>query len=295
MLGARLGMALSVRRWATRWCGASCAVVPSLSTTGAAVQRWARAAAWPAARRATWSAAGRRAAWLAAWTAAIAASAAWSGAAAATPVPDTMAQRMLACTGCHGPEGRAASDGYYPRIAGKPAGYLLNQLLSFRDGRRSYALMANLLAPLTDDYLREIAEHFAGLSLPYPPPQPATAGVDALSRGEALVTRGDPALRVPACIECHGAALMGVAPAVPALIGMPRDYLNAQLGAWRNGTRHAAAPDCMAQVAQRLAPADISALSQWLGAQAVPVGAKPADALPAALPLPCGGVPEVRR
>ena len=30
----------------------------------------------------------------------------------------------LACTGCHGAEGRAASDGYYPRIAGKPAGYL---------------------------------------------------------------------------------------------------------------------------------------------------------------------------
>ena len=39
-----------------------------------------------------------------------------------------MAQRVLACTGCHGPEGRAAADGYYPRIAGKPAGYLFNQL-----------------------------------------------------------------------------------------------------------------------------------------------------------------------
>ena len=210
---------------------------------------------------------------------------------AAPKVEDTMAQRVLACTGCHGSQGRAASDGYYPRIAGKPAGYLYNQLVSFRDGRRPYALMTNLLAPLSDDYLREIAEHFSRLDVPYPPPQPATAAVDVLTRGETLVMRGDPALRIPACVQCHGVGLMGVAPAVPALIGMPRDYLNAQLGGWRAGSRHAGAPDCMAQVAQRLAPSDISALSQWLAAQTVPTGAKPAAAPAEPLPLPCGGVP----
>ena len=55
---------------------------------------------------------------------------------AAAPFEDTIAQRVVACTGCHGKEGRAAPDGYYPRIAGKPAGYLYNQLLHFRDGRR---------------------------------------------------------------------------------------------------------------------------------------------------------------
>jgi cytochrome c553 len=212
---------------------------------------------------------------------------------AAPKVEDTMAQRVQACTGCHGPQGRAAADGYYPRIAGKPAGYLYNQLLSFRDGRRHYALMNNLLAPLTDEYLREIAEHFASLELPYPPPQYASGDVDALTRGQTLVLRGDAALGVPACVQCHGTQLMGVAPSIPALIGMPRDYLNGQLGAWRTGSRHALTPDCMAQVAQRLAPADIAALSQWLAAQRVPLPSKPADSLPAALPMPCGGVPPV--
>ena len=212
--------------------------------------------------------------------------------AAPAPFENTMAQRMQACTGCHGAQGRAASDGYYPRIAGKPSRYLFNQLVSFRDGRRDYALMTNLLAPLDDAYLREIAEHFASLEIPYPPPQPANASVDTLSRGEQLVMRGDTALRIPACVACHGTALMGVAPAVPALIGMPRDYLNAQLGAWRTGKRHAPGPDCMAQIAQRLAPQDISALSQWLAAQPVPASAKPAASLPAGstLPIECGGV-----
>ena len=211
--------------------------------------------------------------------------------AALAKVENTMAQRVQACTGCHGPQGRAASDGYYPRIAGKPAGYLYHQLLNFRDGRRHYPLMANLLAPLSDTYLREIAEHFANLELPYPPPQVATGSVDALTRGELLVTRGDTALRIPACVQCHGEALMGVAPFVPALLGLPRDYLNAQLGAWRTGNRHALEPDCMAQIAQRLALQDITALSQWLAAQRVAGTARPAAARPAALPMPCGSVP----
>ena len=45
--------------------------------------------------------------------------------------------------------------------------------------------------------------------------------------------------------------MTGLAPFVPGLLGLPRDYLNAQLGAWRSGQRRALPPDCMAQVAQR--------------------------------------------
>ena len=230
-----------------------------------------------------------------------------AAAAAAPKVEDTIAQRVQACTGCHGAQGRAASDGYYPRLAGKPAGYLYQQLLSFRDGRRQYGLMNNLLAPLSDTYLREIAQHFADLDLPYLAPQPASADAATLARGEALVRHGDATRQIPACVQCHGNALMGVAPGVPALIGMPRDYLNAQLGAWRAGNRHAAAPDCMAQIAKALAPDDISALSHWLAAQAVPPGAKAAPAATATAtastsattsaqagrpPLRCGSIAE---
>jgi cytochrome c553 len=227
---------------------------------------------------------------------ALAAMATIAAAQAAPAIEDTMAQRVLACTGCHGAQGRAASDGYYPRIAGKPAGYLYQQLLAFRDGRRHYALMNNLLAPLSDAYLREIAAHFAALDVPYPPPQPARADAATLARGEALARQGDAGRRLPACAQCHGEALMGVAPpagspmpAVPALLGLPRDYLNAQLGAWRTGQRHASEPDCMAQVARQLDPADIGALTHWLAAQPVRPHARPATTLPAALPLRCGG------
>ncbi len=214
------------------------------------------------------------------------------GAAQAAPleVPDTLAQRVMACTVCHGKEGRATPEGYFPRIAGKPAGYLYNQLLNFRDGRRHYAAMTYLLEHLSDDYLREIANHFADLDLPYAPPaEPAPRG-EAAARGEALVLHGDKARELPACVQCHGTTLTGVAPFVPGLLGLPRDYLNGQLGAWRTGHRRAAAPDCMADIAKKLAPEDVSAITAWLASRPVPANAKPAAAAPGPWPMECGGV-----
>ncbi|WP_370807484.1 c-type cytochrome [Simplicispira lacusdiani] len=201
-----------------------------------------------------------------------------------------MAQRVRACTLCHGPEGRATPDGYFPRIAGKPAGYLANQLLNFREGRRSYPPMAHLIEHLTEEYLREMAAHFAALDLPYPPPPVSQAPQAVLERGRALVQHGDTAREIPACVQCHGAALTGVAPAIPGLLGLPRDYLNSQLGAWATGQRRAQAPDCMAAIARRLAPQDVAAVSAWLAAQPVPGHGHPAARLPGAMPLRCGGV-----
>lgn len=214
------------------------------------------------------------------------------GASAAPLFEDTLAQRLQACTGCHGEQGRATSGGYQPRLAGKPAGYLFHQLLNFRDGRRDYGPMTALVDPLSDDYLREIAAHFASLDVPYPAPQPVTANAQTLQRGERLVRQGDPTTGLPACAQCHGDTMMGVAPAIPGLLGLPRDYVNAQLGAWRSGKRRSQSPDCMAQVAQQLSLADIDAVSQWLAAQPVPSGAKPLAGLPAGqkLPVACGGV-----
>ncbi len=214
---------------------------------------------------------------------------------ARSTLPDTLSQRLLACTSCHGQEGRAGPDGYYPRIAGKPSGYLLNQLRNFRDGRRSYRAMTALLASLSDEYLSEIAAHFAAIELPYPPPATTPVRPAVLARGETLVMHGDATRRIPACVDCHGRALTGVAPHVPGLLGLPRDYLNAQLGAWQRGQRRATPPDCMADIATRLGPEDVAAISAWLSRQALPSDTRPATALQAPPPMPCGGLPEDAR
>ena len=214
---------------------------------------------------------------------------------AAAPFEDTMAQRTLACTACHGPQGRAAPDGYYPRLAGKPAGYLYNQLLNFQEGRRHYGLMTQLIAPLSDAYLLEIAQYFAGLEVPYPAPPASPAPAAVLRLGEQLVMRGDASRQVPACVQCHGQAMTGVAPAVPGLLGLPRDYLNAQLGAWKAGQRRAHAPDCMKDVVARLSLEDINAVASWVAAQPLPANTHPAPfasaAQTSANAIRCGSAP----
>ncbi len=215
-----------------------------------------------------------------------------SAAAAPLPVPlqvpDTLAQRAKACTGCHGPQGRATPQGYTPRIAGKPAGYLRAQLLAFRDGRRPHDGMARLLVNLPDDYVGELAGHFAAQQVNYPAPSPGSGSAASRALGQRLVQQGDAGRELPACVSCHGAAMTGVAPAIPGLLGLPRDYLVGQLGAWRQHLRQARAPDCMAALAQRLQPTEIAAVADWLAAQALPADSGPAAGLPAALPLACG-------
>ncbi|MCE9639642.1 MAG: c-type cytochrome [Betaproteobacteria bacterium] len=203
-------------------------------------------------------------------------------------VADTIAERVRACTVCHGKEGRATSDGYYPRIAGKPAGYLYNQMANFRDGRRRNATMTYLVSNLPDAYLREIAAYFAAQHPPYPPPQTAAAPPAILERGRQLATRGDAAKNIPACTACHGNALTGVAPAIPGLLGLPRDYLISQFGAWQIGARQAAAPDCMAEITRRLNADDLSAVIAYLAALPVPANAAPAASAAGKLPLDCG-------
>jgi cytochrome c553 len=205
---------------------------------------------------------------------------------AQTPFEDTIAQRMQACTACHGLQGRAGPDGYYPRLAGKPAGYLYQQLKNFQDGRRHYGLMADLVEPLSDAYLREIADYFAGLDVPYPAPSLSARQADAqaLARGEQLVRQGKQPAGVPACMHCHGEQLMGIVPNTPALLGLPKAYLVSQLGAWRTGQRRALAPDCMAKVVHALSDAELDAAATWLAVHPVPPGAKPASTAAPGLP-----------
>src|SRR5690349_15017486 len=110
------------------------------------------------------------------------------GCAAAAEVPDTIEQRVAACAACHGKHGEGTTKNeVYPRLAGEPDGYLYNQLLNFRERRRRYAVMNYMVSYLPDDYLREIAQYYAKLRPPYPPPATGTATA-VLARGEALVT-----------------------------------------------------------------------------------------------------------
>jgi cytochrome c553 len=216
-----------------------------------------------------------------------------SKAAPATPVnvPDTMAERVKPCTVCHGQADRVGKDAYYPRIAGKPEGYLFNQLRDFRDGRRYYRPMTLLLANVSDEYLREMAAYFSGLRQPYPPPEQGISSPTEIRQAQKLVQQGDAMRDIPACIECHGKQLMGTAPFIPGLLGLPRIYIAAQFGAWKNGgVMRGQESNCMSDIARQLTIEETNVVAAWLAAQPVPENAGPADVLPPQMAQRCGSI-----
>lgn len=207
----------------------------------------------------------------------------------ASTVPDTLQQRIAACTTCHGVHGEGTpGSGYFPRLAGKPAAYLVRQMRYFQSGLRKYAPMEYTVRQLSPAYMQEIAGYFSTQQVPYARSRLPRVSTATLQRGEQLISKGDPARRIPACADCHGSQLTGVQPSTPGLVGLPYDYLSAQLGSWRTHTRAAMAPDCMAVVANRLSASDISAVAAALASRQVPPDTHAQAAGSVTPPLPCG-------
>jgi cytochrome c553 len=205
--------------------------------------------------------------------------------------PDTLEARVLACTSCHGHQGQGTNNEYFPRLAGKPAGYLYNQLVAFRDGRRRYPPMNYLLEFLPNAYLQAMADYFAAQRPPLPAGTIPIASKDLLALGQSLVTKGALDRGIPACSGCHGASFTGMEPAIPGLLGLQPNYISAQLGAWRYGTRTAAAPDCMQYIAGHLTETDVTAVAAWLSTLPSPANPTPVAHGSLAMPLACGSQP----
>ncbi len=212
--------------------------------------------------------------------------------AAAGSIAD-MANRVLPCAPCHGAQGEGGKNPYFPRLAGKPGGYLFNQLLAFSQGRRHYAPMNYLLEFQREDYLRAMAAYFSQQQLQIAAAPPSTTASKAvLDHGEDLVEHGAPARSIPPCSGCHGARLTSMEAGIPGLLALNPDYIIAQLGAWRYGTRTATAPDCMQLVAARLTDADVVAVAAWLASRPLPADVAPLRAGAQRPLLPCGSEPQ---
>jgi cytochrome c553 len=206
-------------------------------------------------------------------------------------VPDTMEERVKACTICHDNKDRVGRDAYYPRIAGKPAGYLFNQLRNFRDGRRFYLPMAILLENMSDEYMLEIARYFSSLQLPHPPPEQISLYPEETKLAEALIHSGDQKRDIPACKSCHGEALMGTKPFIPGLLGLSHAYISAQFGSWRNGgLMRGQSSNCMSEIAKQLTDEETNAIAKWLAIQSASGKSSPPGTLSSELAHRCSNI-----
>ncbi len=174
-------------------------------------------------------------------------------------IPPVVAQ---ACVACHGRDGLGRGSAAMPRLAGQRAPYLEAALEAYATGRRHSGMMAQAAAALSPEERREAARYYAGL----PPGSAAIAPIEPASaaRGRPLAHEGLPAERIPACVECHGAAAPRGRPEYPSLAGQPAGYLRQQLALLREDHRgggpHA---HLMQPIASRLTPEQAHDLAEY--------------------------------
>jgi cytochrome c553 len=84
-----------------------------------------------------------------------------SGTAIAGDVKAGKAKSAL-CASCHGPAGISLSP-LWPNLAGQKEQYLIKQITAFRDGTRQDAMMAPMVAALSDTDIENLAAYFSSL------------------------------------------------------------------------------------------------------------------------------------
>jgi cytochrome c553 len=70
--------------------------------------------------------------------------------------------KSATCAACHGANGISSNE-IWPNLAGQKAGYLVAQLKAFRDGQRKNAMMAPMVAALSDTDIDNLAAYYSGL------------------------------------------------------------------------------------------------------------------------------------
>ena len=180
--------------------------------------------------------------------------------------PDTAKAQGIAsqvCAACHAADGNSVAPAN-PKLAGQFPEYLQKQLADFKPQQgkkaaRESAIMAGMVANLSEDDMKGLAAFFAGQKL-----KPAAASDKELAAaGQKLWRGGNAASGVPACSGCHGPAGAGIPAQFPRLAGQYADYIGAQLKAFRDGTRGNDLNGVMRGVAAHMTDREIRAAAEY--------------------------------
>ena len=161
------------------------------------------------------------------------------------------------CFACHGTGGAASITPDIPLLAGQHAGYLVKQLLDYKNGRRNDPQMSALVANMQEQDFANMAAFLAAQPLAKSGEEPAPAA----QMGERIFHEGPANGEIPACRECHGLDARGVPQEFPSLKGQSSIYLAKQLQAFRSGERN---DPIMAAVAAGLTDEEITAVAAYL-------------------------------
>ena len=185
-----------------------------------------------------------------------------AAAAAAKPAkPDLVKGEALftekACASCHNADGNSAIAAN-PKLAQQHPEYLQKQLTEFKSGKRKNAIMGPLSQTLSDDDMRNISWFMAS--------KKAKSGFskdkDTIALGERIYRGGIGERMIPACAGCHSPNGAGIPAQYPRLAGQHADYTEAQLRAFRDGSRKNSPQ--MTAVAAKMNDREIRAVADYI-------------------------------
>lgn len=167
--------------------------------------------------------------------------------------------KAAVCAACHSTDGNSLSDAF-PKLAGQHEGYIVKQLMDFKSGKRQNALMAPMVANLTEQDMADLAAYFASQKT-----APGAVSEELLKAGEKIYRAGNKETGLPACMACHGPNGSGVPAANwPKLASQYNTYVETQLHAFAKGERANDPNSMMRDIAVKMTDEEIKAISAYV-------------------------------
>jgi cytochrome c553 len=167
-------------------------------------------------------------------------------------------QLATACGACHMSDGSRGAPAN-PILQGQHPEYIVKQLTEFKSGKRKNPVMSGMVAAIaSEDDMKHIAAFYSSKQA-----KPGFAkNRDTVLLGEQIYRGGIAHKQVPACAGCHSPNGAGMPAQYPRVGGQHADYSEAQLLAFRAGSRANSAQ--MTAVASRMNDLEIKAVADYM-------------------------------
>ena len=163
------------------------------------------------------------------------------------------------CITCHAIDGNSAISSN-PKLAGQHAAYITKQLNNFKSGLRENAVMASMVANLTEKDMINLGQYFSEQSILLSMAQKNGVG----SLGEDIFRAGIKSKGVAACASCHGPSGHGIPDKYPRLNAQHSQYTLSQLNAFRLELRKNDPDSVMRTIAQKLTEKEMQAVADYI-------------------------------
>ena len=136
------------------------------------------------------------------------------------------------CGACHTADGSRGIPAN-PILQGQVPEYIVKQLGEFKEGKRDNVIMKGMASTLNEADMKNVAAFYASKEA-----KPGFAkNKDLVLLGEKIYRGGIADRQVPACAGCHTPNGAGIPSQYPRVAGQHAEYAEAQLIAFRAGTR----------------------------------------------------------